>query len=89
MDTNNQNKKVGPIIGALIIVILIVIAALYTWERRLNSAATPADQAAIETTDQTASASNAVQLSTSDDVDSLTKDLNATEQADAAAEAKY
>ncbi|MDB5259169.1 MAG: hypothetical protein JWO73_377 [Candidatus Taylorbacteria bacterium] len=94
MDSNNtQNsagKKVGPIIGALIIIILLVVAALYAWGHRLNKEAEPAaDQAqavqasaaaqntnAAPAADQTGTAAK---MSSSDDIDSLSKDLGSVD----------
>lgn len=43
INSNNQNgfqegehKTIGPVIGALIIVILLIAAALYVWSQKLN-----------------------------------------------------
>lgn len=35
--TNNEGKKIGPIIGTLVIIIVIIIGALYFFGNRLDS----------------------------------------------------
>lgn len=82
MDINTQNssgmmngipqvpqteKKVGPIAGALIIVLILVIAALYFFGKKLNTDSVPVDT----TTTQSASAVQA------DSTETLQADLNA------------
>lgn len=95
IDTNNTSgKKVGPIIGALIIVIILVIAALYTWGNRLNKAnmnPPAADQTGTSqvSDDATSNGSTAgvnikpATMSQSDDVDSLSADLDSVNTASA------
>lgn len=81
MDTSNQNnneRKVGPIIGSLIIVLLLIVAALYFWGNRLNKEtvediATPLSAAAINST---SSASG----TKSDDIESLLEEVNTTSE---------
>lgn len=65
-------RKVGPIVGALIIVLILIIAALYFFGRRLNTTAPAStnDQSAITTPAQPAAATQA------DDVNSIQADLN-------------
>ncbi len=92
MDINTQNssgmmngmppvpsteKKVGPIVGALIIVLMLIIAALYFFGSRLNTQspvnAVPQEQASVDNNNNamTATASQA------DDVTLLQADLDA------------
>ena len=63
-----QTKKVGPIIGALVIVLIIIIAALYIFGKRLNTTAPASMQ---NTTENTAS------LSSSTDTQDINADLDA------------
>jgi hypothetical protein len=72
---NNVQKKVGPIIATLIIVLILIIAALYMFASRLNQQAVPTDDMTdLGTTTQT------VQPITgkSDDINSIQTDLNAS-----------
>lgn len=62
-------KKVGPIVGALIIVLVLIIAALYFFGQKLNTETASQEAAPIET--MTASVADA------DDVDTLEAELNA------------
>ncbi len=98
MDTNTQNssgmmngmpptprteKKVGPIAGVLIIVLVLVIAALYFFGQKLNTESVPATTvpAATKETSMNTPTTNASQSMTAtasqpDDVASLQADLN-------------
>ena len=60
-----QQKSVGPVVGIIIIVIVLIIGALYFWGARLNTE-TPQDE--LQTTP----------LSDSDEVDAISADLSAT-----------
>jgi hypothetical protein len=66
-ETNNvSEKKVGPIVATLIIVLVLIIVALYLFAARVNQPAIPTD-----TTDATST------VSTGDsDLDALQNDLN-------------
>jgi uncharacterized protein YxeA len=47
-DINPGNKKVGPIIGVIVIVILLIVAALYFWGRDVkDDTSMTADEAAL------------------------------------------
>lgn len=77
-------KKIGPVIGALIIIVLLVIAALYVWGAHLNT--TQSETSTTYNTNdsmasETASAVQA-QMSASDDINSLSNDISATEKSD-------
>lgn len=91
MDINNQNssgmmngippvnhteKKVGPIIGALIIVLILIIAALYFFGQKLNTEA-PSVPATTEQAVTPASNENAANVLSSTSIDSLQADLDA------------
>lgn len=67
-----EEKKVGPIVGVLIIVLVLIIGALYFFGQRLNTEAPleQAEQNAIEATDLSASVAGA------DDVETLQADLS-------------
>src|SRR5690242_16756626 len=69
----NGQKKVGPIIATLVIVLILIIAALYLFASRINQPSLPSD-----TSTDSASASQSVQpvTGTSDDPHSLQNDLN-------------
>jgi|GEM_PF-3084482 len=89
MDINTQNssgmmngmppevrteKKVGPIVGALIIVLILIIGALYFFGQKLNTDSVPVESTSAQGTQDnsmTASASDA------EDIAALQADLNA------------
>lgn len=91
MDMNNQNssgmmnglppqsktdKKIGPIVGALIIVLIIIIASLYIFGKNLNTETevmTPEAATTEETSDATASVASPI----IDDTTSLDAELDA------------
>ena len=87
--SQNGDKKVGPIIATLIIVLILIIAALYLFASRINQPAIPDDNAvtagnldgtqpARGSTASPASTATEVQpvTNTSTDVNSLQSDLN-------------
>ena len=81
----NGEKKVGPIIATLVIVLILIIAALYLFASRINQPAIPDDNAVTAgnldgtlTANNPAPAATAVEptTGTSTDVQSLQNDLN-------------
>lgn len=73
-----QDRKIGPIIGVLIIVLVLIIAALYFFGQKLNTTNTE-QPAALQTTNTENSAS--ASSSTSDaalkaDLDAQLKDID-------------
>ncbi len=85
--TNGEESKIGPIIGIIIVVIVLIIGALYFWGEKLNKEKinVPANQTVSTvsnpvvgdaTTDATVSSLKT--QSSSDDLTSITNDLNAT-----------
>mgnify|MGYP000889194110 CR=1 FL=1 len=86
---NNSNKKVGPIIGALIIVVILVIAALYVWGGKLNkndqAPVTPGTEQVGDVSSATPVVVTPAKMSSSDDVDSISKDLNSIQTTGASA----
>ncbi len=82
----NGQKKVGPIIAILVIVLVLIVAALYLVASRIGQQSAPVDQtsASRETinpsADQQSNAGQSVQPVTnnSDDVTSIQADLNAS-----------
>ena len=82
---HNGDKKVGPIIATLVIVLILIIAALYLFASKINQPAIPDDNAvSAGNLDGTATANNdsqapaAVQptTGTSTDIQSLQNDLD-------------
>lgn len=72
-----QEKKVGPIIAILVIVLVLIIAALYIFASKINQSAIPTDNSA----DQTVSDGSVPAVTGSaDDVNSLQNDLNVSTQ---------
>jgi cell division protein FtsN len=71
MNENKQGgeKKVGPIVATLIIVLILIIAALYLFASKVNQPAIPTD--ASVTTGNAAPAS-------AQDIQSLQNDLNSS-----------
>lgn len=78
--TAHTEKKVGPIVGALIIVLILIIAALYFFGQKLNTESVPQDNTSAQTTSlntQTrAQETMAASASQADDIASLQADLN-------------
>ena len=68
-----SEKKVGPIVATLIIVLVLIIAALYVFASKVNQPAIPTDASMGET----ASTSNTVPNSPQD-IQSLQNDLNSS-----------
>jgi hypothetical protein len=69
---NNTEGGIGPVIGSLIIVIMLIIAALYIWGEHLNT------EAQIQQANQSAGASTTiVTYSTSTAPSDIEKDLKA------------
>lgn len=75
--TKSGEKKVGPIVATLIIVLVLIIAALYLFASKINQPAIPTDAAMNDTSDQTASVQAITNTST--DVQDLQNDLNAAD----------
>ncbi len=72
--TNQQHeKKVGPIVGALIIVLILIIAALYFFGQKLNTQA-PSQQTTTQTPTENANMANS---SSSLNPDVMKADLDA------------
>ncbi len=70
----HSEKKVGPIVGALIIIIILVIAALWFFGSKLNTDAPVESAPVVQQNDTQMQASAA----SADDVNSLQADLDAT-----------
>jgi hypothetical protein len=67
----DKGNHMGPIIGSIIIIILLVLGALYFWSKELNqNDAAPQDESAIQSGNAT--------FNTSDEVASIEADLEAT-----------
>jgi hypothetical protein len=64
-------KSIGPIVGIIVIILLLVLGALYVWGGKLSKNEAP--KATIENTGASA------ELSNSDEVDALESDLANTD----------
>jgi len=82
MDTSRKNsdKKVGPIVATLIIVLVLIISALYLFASRINQSGLPtdADTASDRYGDDNVATSVQAVSGTSTDIQSLQTDLNAS-----------
>ncbi|MGC9605337.1 MAG: hypothetical protein ABSF56_01060 [Minisyncoccia bacterium] len=78
--SGNGEKRVGPIIATLIIVLVLIIVALYLFASRINQPAVPEDNSTAAGNDNSGAvaADQSVQpvVGTSTDLDSLQNDLN-------------
>lgn len=73
-----NDKKVGPIIGVLVIVLILIIIALYFFGQRLNTQAPIDTQVTTSTTSESNNViRNEASLSSSTDVQSIQNDLDA------------
>lgn len=77
---HNGQKKVGPIVATLVIVLILIMAALYLFASRINQQAIPMDT--TTTVDNSAPTQTPVPTitSTASDPASLQRDLNASTQ---------
>lgn len=72
----SENRPAGPVIGAVIIILILVVGALYFWGAKLNREANQTPEDILNTEDQTL---NQLQTqSTSTEVGDIENDLNAT-----------
>ena len=92
MDINTQNssgmmngmpptpkieKKVGPIVGALIIVLILIVAALYFFGQKLNTETPVQDTTSMQSVSPSPETANVANASSSlDDIASMQADLN-------------
>lgn len=82
----NGESKIGPIIGIIIVVIVLIIGALYFWGQKLNNQTTEVKTETVSTTENAvvadeetdATVANLKAQSNSDDLTSISNDLNAT-----------
>ena len=74
--SNGEQKKVGPIIATLIIVLILIIAALYMFASRINQQAIPTDDNTLA--DQGTTTQVQPVTGKSDDINSIQADLNAS-----------
>lgn len=72
---SKPERKIGPIVGALIIVLVLIIAALYIFGKNLNTE--PEIVAPEVRTTETMATSTSATSTTSDDTTSLESDLDA------------
>ena len=77
---NNGEKSVGPIVGIVIIVIILIIGALYVWGQKITENKKMLnDETTVTPSSETDSlTANFQTQSSSDEVDSIQGDLNAT-----------
>jgi hypothetical protein len=99
MDTTNTGKK-GPVIGAVIIIVLLVIAGLYVWGSHLNKTAsenqTETEAPVTESSDSMMAATSTAsmnaapaKMSSADDVDSLSNDLDSDASANSSGNTSF
>ena len=78
-NANNQsseNKPTGPIIGAVIIILVLIVGALYFWGAKLNKEDNKTPEDILSAEDQTL---NQLETqSTSTEINAIENDLNAT-----------
>jgi cytoskeletal protein RodZ len=84
--TNNQptqsshDKPVGPVIGLVVILVVILLGGIYFW---MNRSGNPSDQGTSLLEDESVEASPEIQTqSASDDTASIEADLNAFDESD-------
>lgn len=85
--TNNQptqsshDKPVGPVIGLVVILVVILLGGVYFWMNRDSQA--PTDQSNLMLEDESVEPSPEIQTqSASDDTASIEADLNAFDESD-------
>ena len=71
-------KKIGPIVGVLIIVLVLVVAALYFFAQKLNTESVPAQTTAAvqQSTTPIPGETMAANVSSADDISAMQADLN-------------
>ena len=73
----SENRPAGPVIGAVIIILILVVGALYFWGAKLNKEANQTPEDILSAEDQTL---NQLQTqSTSTEIGDIETDLNATD----------
>ncbi|KKT74896.1 MAG: hypothetical protein UX21_C0048G0004 [Microgenomates group bacterium GW2011_GWC2_45_8] len=73
----SENRPAGPVIGAVIIILILVVGALYFWGAKLNKEANQTPEDILNAEDQTL---NQLQTqSTSTEIGDIETDLNATD----------
>jgi hypothetical protein len=77
MDTEARNGSLGPIIGTIVVLAVIILGALYFWNERSKTDAD--DTSATAQNTSTVSADAIDSQSSSDDLDSIETDLNNTD----------
>lgn len=80
MQAPNNKSSIGPVIGAIIIVLLLILGGLYVWGEKLNQGDTPNDQSLNEQYDasQDAAVIQFKQQGSSDDLNSIEADIQST-----------
>ncbi len=82
-----QNKSsIGSIIGTVIIIAIIILGGLYFWGKRIEESKANAELVSEASTTQTNESENVSKTSSSDDLDSIDADLEATNLNDLDAE---
>lgn len=77
INQNPENKPAGPVIGAVIIILILIVGALYFWGAKLNKEANQTPEEILNTEDQTL---NQLQTqSTTTNIAEINADLNATD----------
>ena len=74
----DNHKKVGPIITALVVVLLLIIGALYILASKVNQQPVPENITSTDETSTTSTQEVTPISGTTDDIGSLQSDLNAS-----------
>lgn len=73
----SENRPAGPVIGAVIIILILVVGALYFWGAKLNKEANQTPEDILNAEDQTVDQLQT--QSTSTEIDDINVDLNVTD----------
>ncbi len=68
-------KSLGPVIGIIVIIILLIVGALYIWGSKMNTQST--SDTSMTDSQRMMAPQSATPVSKSDDVDSIDQDLKA------------
>ncbi len=75
--TSHTEKKVGPIVGALITVLILIIASLYFFGQKLNTESRPLETSSTQQSSAISENSMTASVAQADDVTTLQADLDA------------
>ncbi len=80
---NTTKRPVGPVIGLVVILAIIILGGIYFWQTRAHTAPAPTNTATSTTQDQTPDDFSQIQTqSSSDDTAAINGDLNTYSESD-------